>query len=277
LKTFLSETLKKSCAEDEVFDWIHQLADEALPKDIYREKEGRKTFRFSVDQRSFFAKLHRGVGWKEIFKNLLKLRLPVLSAVNEYLAIEALTAAGIETMSVEAFGEAGLNPATRYSFIVTEELYNTVSLEDYCCHWQQQPPRYRDKRLLVEKLAQVSRAMHLAGINHRDYYICHFHLEVESLAEGHPRCYLIDLHRAQLRSVTPKRWLIKDLAGLYYSAMDAGLSRRDLLTFVKIYSDMPASKALKKNRKFWLAVAERARKLYIRDHGKQPPPMPFNF
>ncbi len=277
MKTFLSDELKRSCAGGEAFGWINQLADEALEKDVYREKEGRKTFRFSIDRRSFFAKLHRGVGWKEIFKNLLKLRLPVLSAVNEYLAIEALTAAGIQTMSVEAFGEAGFNPATRCSFIVTEELYNTVSLEDYCRHWQQQPPHYRDKRLLVEKLAQVSRAMHLAGINHRDYYICHFHLEVESLAQGSPCCYLIDLHRAQLRSITPERWLIKDLAGLYYSAMDAGLSRRDLLRFVKIYSSMPASKALKQNRKFWLAVVERARKLYIRDHGKPPPTMLLNF
>lgn len=276
MKTFLSDELKKVCAEGEAFSWIDQLADAASENDIYREKEGRKTFRFSLGQRSFFAKLHKGVGWNEIFKNLFKLRLPVLGAINEYLAIQALTDVGIETMAVEAFGEAGFNPAKRHSFIVTEELYNTVSLEDYCQHWLKKPPPYRDKRLLIEKLARVSRVMHGAGINHRDYYICHFHLDVDTLTVGQPRCYLIDLHRAQRRSVTPKRWLIKDLAGLYYSAMDAGLTRRDLLRFVAVYSSMPASQAIEQNRTFWLAVAKRARKLYVRDHGKQPLAMPLN-
>lgn len=276
MKAFLSDEFKNASADVEVFSWINELADRASSEDVYREKEGRKTFRFSIGQRSFFAKLHRGVGWKEIFKNIFKLRVPVLSAVNEYLAIKALTAVGIETMAVEAFAEDGFNPATRCSFIVTEELYDTISLEDYCRHWRRQPPPYRVKRLLVEKLARVSKTMHGAGINHRDYYICHFHLDVDSLAEGEPRCYLIDLHRAQLRTVAPRRWLIKDLAGLYYSAMDAGLNRRDLLRFVALYSGMPATRAFKENRRFWLEVAERARKLYIRDHGKQPPAMLLN-
>tara|TARA_B110000444_G_C18839746_1_gene598122 strand:+ start:310 stop:1134 length:825 start_codon:yes stop_codon:yes gene_type:complete len=271
LKTFLSVELKKTLAGNEIFSWINQLANNASEKDIYRAKEGRKTFCFRVEDRSFFVKLHSGIGWREIFKNLFKLRLPVLGATSEYLAIEALTAAGIATMSIKGFGETGLNPAKKCSFIITEELYNTISLENYCRDWQGYPRRYKYKRMLVENLARVSRTMHSVGINHRDFYLCHFHLEVESLANGNPQCYLIDLHRAQLRSITPKRWLIKDLAGLYYSAMDVGLSRQDLLIFIKVYSNMSASKALKKNRKFWLAVAERARKLYIRDHQKEPP------
>lgn len=275
MKTYLGEGLKQAGADRDVFSWISQLADEAREKDIYREKEGRKTFRFSIGQRSFFAKLHRGVGWKEILKNLLKFRMPVLGAGNEFQAIEALRAADIETMTVEAFAEAGFNPARKQSFIVTEELYNTVSLEDYCRNWAEQAPPYHDKRRLIEKLAEISRAMHGAGINHRDYYICHFHLDPDSLAEQTPCCYLIDLHRAQLRSATPRRWAIKDLSGLYFSAMDAGLTRRDLLRFIATYSGLPASKALRQNKGLWLAVAERARNLYIRDHGKQPPSMPL--
>ena len=40
------------------------------------------------------------------------------------------------------------------------------------------------------------------------------------------RLYLIDLHRMQLRRKTPSRWIVKDIAGLYYSSMDIGLTKR---------------------------------------------------
>jgi hypothetical protein len=43
---------------------------------------------------------------------------------------------------------------------------------------------------------------------------------------------LIDLHRAQLRKKTPRRWVVKDVAGLYFSVMDIGLTQRDLFRFV---------------------------------------------
>jgi heptose I phosphotransferase len=90
---------------------------------------------------------------------------------------------------------------------------------------------------LIELLANVSKTMHDAGINHRDYYICHFLLEKETLATpAEPDCYLIDLHRAQMRKTVPERWAVKDIVGLYFSAMDIGLSKRDCLRFMRIYS-----------------------------------------
>jgi heptose I phosphotransferase len=272
MTTFLSEELQKISGTAEPLDWLFLLADKAKSIDVFREKEGRKTFRFKSGNRYFFAKIHRGVGWKEILKNLFKLRWPVLGAENEYRALLALNAVGIETMTVEGFGQSGCNPAKRSSFIVTEELYNTISLEDYCAGWSFQKPSYSEKCALLEKLARVSRTMHGAGINHRDYYLCHFHLDVSSLATVEPPvCYLIDLHRAQIRSRTSRRWYIKDLAGLYYSAMDAGLRRRDLLRFISIYSGVPASTALKQDGGFWQQVEKRANKLYRRDHGRAAP------
>ncbi|MST95429.1 MAG: hypothetical protein EXS33_09230 [Pedosphaera sp.] len=39
--------------------------------------------------------------------------------------------------------------------------------------------------------------------------------------------FVIDLHRAQLRDRVPARWLVKDLGGLLFSALDCGLTRRD--------------------------------------------------
>lgn len=40
---------------------------------------------------------------------------------------------------------------------------------------------------------------------------------------------MIDQHCAQTRDATPKRWRNKDLAALYFSALDIGLTRRDKL------------------------------------------------
>jgi heptose I phosphotransferase len=111
--------------------------------------------------------------------------------------------------------------------------------------------------------------MHGAGINHRDYYLCHFHLDERSLGERSPRCHVIDLHRAQLRRRTPRRWRVKDLAGLYFSAMDCGLTRRDLLRFVHHYTGGELRRAVQRDAKLWRQVARRAERLYAREHGRE--------
>ena len=46
--------------------------------EVFRDVEARRTFRFEAGGRSYFAKVHSGVGWREILKNLLVLRLPVV-------------------------------------------------------------------------------------------------------------------------------------------------------------------------------------------------------
>ena len=88
----------------------------------------------------FFLKLHTGIGWAEVFKNLVQLRLPVTSASNEYKAVLALQRAGVYTLAVGAYALEGWNPAALRSMIVTSELTGTVTLEDYCANWTEAPP-----------------------------------------------------------------------------------------------------------------------------------------
>ena len=97
--------------------WASELAERAPEQDVYRNKEGRKTLRFDWQQRSWFLKIHNGIGWSEIFKNLLQGRLPVLGASNEYRAVLALEALGVDTMSVGAYASSGANPARLKSMI----------------------------------------------------------------------------------------------------------------------------------------------------------------
>lgn len=237
----------------------------------YRNKEGRRTFQADIEGNSYFVKIHRGIGWKEIFKNLLQLRLPVIGASNEYLAANKLASLGVDTLTPVAFGKKNINPAKQLSFIITEDLINTISLEDYCVSWNESPPPISHKKALIELLASVSKIMHGTGVNHRDYYICHFLLDKHSIQQAlAPKCYLIDLHRSQLRSKVPLRWLVKDLSGLYFSAMDIGLTKRDLLRFIRVYSGNHLARELEENREFWSDVVLTAEKLYLKDHGRLP-------
>lgn len=238
----------------------------SIDGDIYRNKEGRRTLRFTLAGHSYFLKYHRGVGWLEIFKNLLAFRLPIISARNEWQAIQHLQALNIDTMSLAAYGERGFSPATRESFVVTDELTQTVSLEHLGRQWHQRAPSVATKRSLLNKLADISAQMHKSGMNHRDYYLCHFLVDksfaVENRYQSSMPLYLIDLHRAQIRSKIPARWLIKDIGSLYFSAQQVPLSRRDLFRFMCRYSGLSLRENLSGSQaRFWAMVAQRAERL----------------
>lgn len=221
-------------------------AVEALQGKVYRELEARRTLRTELGGRGYFVKIHRGVGWGEIVKNLLTLRAPVLGAGNEYRAIRRLEQLGVDTMRAVAYGAQGGNPAAQHSFIVTEELAPTVSLEDFCRDWPARPPAPRFKRALIGRVATMARRMHEGGVNHRDFYLCHFllHLDPAPTVAAF-KLSLIDLHRAQLRAKTPRRWRDKDLASLYFSALEIGLTQRDFLRFLRLYFDRPLRDVLR--------------------------------
>ncbi len=251
-------------------DPFHEV--EQLHGEVFRELEARKTLRFSLGNKSFFVKIHRGIGWFEIIENMLRIRWPVLGARNEYYAIKRLEKLHIETMKIVGFGEKGLNPAQQKSFIITEDLINTISLEDYCSSWQEAAPQLQLKRALIGKLANVSRVLHNNGINHRDYYICHFLLDISNgrnnISAEKLKVSLIDLHRAQLRNKTPRRWCVKDIASLYFSAMDIGLTQRDFYHFMKIYQNSSLRDCFYKQGEFWTLVSQQAEKLWRRKQRK---------
>ena len=77
----------------------------ALEGEVFRNVKNRRTVRFRWNGKDYFIKMHRGVGWREIFKNLFQLKRPVLGAANEYLAIRKLESLGVDTMKVYAFAE----------------------------------------------------------------------------------------------------------------------------------------------------------------------------
>lgn len=242
-------------------DPFQELAD--MPGKVFRELNGRRTFQFELGGRSYFAKLHTGVGWQEIIKNLLQGRLPVLGAENEWRAIRKLEQLEVATMTLAGYGQRGSNPASRQSFVITEALPDTTSLEDYCKPWIDTPPTFAEKRVLIEQLASIARTLHQAGVCHRDFYLCHFlRSATEVDQQGRPKLYLIDLHRVLIKPRLSRRWIVKDIAGLYYSAMNTGLSLKDGLRFVRHYDQTDIRRAVTQRGSFWQAVESRAQAMY---------------
>lgn len=266
---YLSPEMAQACGQQDVFAWV-----DSLQGKVYRSLENRRTLRVEIANKGYFVKIHKGVGWPEIFKNLFSGKLPVLGAKNEWLALKRLQQNSIATMTPVAYGMKGLNPAKLESFIITEELPDSVSLEDYCINWLAEPPSYSEKTILLSKAAASSKAMHEMGINHRDYYICHLHIENCTtpgfVADKDSVLSMIDLHRAQLRKATPLRWRVKDVGGIYFSALDIGLQAKDVWRFMRLYSGKSLAKTLQEDAEFWALVEKRAIDLYFEAFSKAP-------
>ena len=227
----------------------------ALAGDVLREMPGRRTLRVVIAGHTYIAKLHSGVGYSEIAKNLLYGRAAVTGAENEYNALLRLQLAGVPSMQVAAFGSADGAAAHRRSFILLDYVEHEQTLEDVACAWRTTPPAAAQRRRLVLAVASIAREMHAAGVNHRDFYLCHF------LCAAGGELRLIDLHRAGCRAEVAPRWRLKDLSALYFSALDAGLSERDRLRFMRCYlgGRLPRSRSA---WAMWRKVAAKARWLY---------------
>lgn len=267
MKLFLRDDLARLWHGKDPFDCVA-----AIEGDLYRNREGRRTLKCELGGREYFLKHHRGVGWREIIKNLTQFKAPVLGAAQEYAAIERLHEVGIETLSVAAFGERGLDPSRRESFLLTDSLTNTISLEDLLEGLSGVRPDVAMRRGLLRRVGTIARRMHDAGVNHRDFYLCHFLIDEADARCGDVRApmHLIDLHRSQVRARVPARWRVKDLGGLYFSGARCGFSQRDLYRFVEAYAGRPWREELRANGAFWGRVRAEGEKIYRRYFEKEP-------
>ena len=128
---YLNDDFKRLWRNRDPFDAAFGLSGES-----FRKVKSRHTFRIELEGRGYFVKLHQGIGFAEYFKNLLQLKQPVTDAGQEYRALLHLKQHGVDTMTPAACGCRGTIPFARTSFLITEELTGTVSLEDYCRNWK---------------------------------------------------------------------------------------------------------------------------------------------
>lgn len=251
---YLDETIKQYLSPHS--SYFDQLM--ALKGERFRSQEGRVTQRIQLGDQSYFIKQHYGIGWREIIKNLLQGRLPVVSAKNEWQANFAFKQLGINVPKIVGYGLRGKNPSGMHSFVLMKEVNHHHHLEDLLLNWRKNPPCFKVKLTLIKKVAHIARTIHENNYTHRDFYLCHFLMPHIKNKTSQEIC-LIDLHRAQKRILNKERWIIKDLAGLYFSSLGHSLTLRDYLRFIYYYE----GKIYFSKR--WQKVKEKGEKLY-RDH-----------
>ena len=245
--------------------WL-QTAEAAVAKNL---RTDRITLRFTLDdagrERTFYIKRHGRSSWKEYVKPLLSLRWPILGAANEWQALLAFHEAGLPTMTPVALGQSGSN-----SFLITESLEdctklsklvspdedstdhsrgtsdlngksgpNSIGRDDSHSGWGRERKGSDgsplDRRGLVHGVAEMTRRMHGAGLHHQDYYLGHLLLPNAAATGQTPpeRIYVIDLGRVRQQRPLSRRWIVKDLAQLNYSARE--VSSTDRLRFLRTY------------------------------------------
>ena len=237
----------------------------------YRKVKARRTSRFELEGKGYFIKLHSGIGLREYLKDIFQGKKPVTGAGQEFAALQLLEEKNIPTMKVAAFGRKGGFAPYEKSFLVTDELCDVVSLEDLCKETGGLPDRVF-RRKIITVLGDTAGRMHRCGINHRDCYICHFLMDRKKAEEGEIVLYIIDLHRAQIRKKVPQRYLVKDLAGLYFSAMQyMEPERKDVYSFLRAYYGLSLREIFCRYGKFLTKVQTAASRVYRKDMKKDMP------
>jgi heptose I phosphotransferase len=192
----------------------------------------RLTQRLDLKGVTVYLKKHFFPGIREILKNLVRFRFP-LGALNEWQALLAFHLHNIPTMTPICAGRKPLLwKIEKESFLLTDDLGDTIRLDDFLKERGAIPWKGKvleTKKRILENLADITRRMHRAGINHRDYYLCHIHMD------NSEKLYVIDLHRVNVRDKVGKRWMVKDLAALLFSSLEVPVTHGQRLAFYKRY------------------------------------------
>lgn len=178
---------------------------------------------------------------------LLKLAAPPSPARREWMALTLLGHAGVPTIKPLALLEECEGKHAVRAALITLGLDAPQTLEDLV-RGNPDPTR---KHAITRELARITRRMHDAGINHRDYYLVHIRVGAGD------QLFVTDLNRADLRKVVPERWVVKDLAALHFSAPSHLVTSTDRARFLTTYTGKP----LRESRALIKAITRKAERM----------------
>jgi len=145
----------------------------------------------------------------------------------EFENIEALRAAGLPIMQAVICGRDGERSCLIVTAVPGTKL--ETCMNDFVGSRKETPEAIEAFTL---DLARLVRRFHSLGYVHRDLYFSHVFLNE---TDGGTELYLIDLARAFVPGWRRKRWLIKDLAQLKYSAPSRVWLSEYWATFLREY------------------------------------------
>lgn len=142
-------------------------------------------------------------------------------AMQEWIGLRALKALGIPVAEPLAIGQDKTNGVVSRSFLMTREI--PAAVEGGTWLTSLAPAQRRE---FLKRIAGLARRFHGAGFVHKDFYIGHV---LVSNTGATPELFLIDLQRVMQPRCFRRRWLVKDLGAMAYSALNSGASASQLL------------------------------------------------
>lgn len=196
----------------------------------------RRRLRFQTDKppRTFFLKRYERPPIGVQLLNWLDGHKRRSCSMTELQALVELSRYGIGVPRPVAFGQTWGRWFERRSFLITEEIADAESLERQlpsCFDRPDTSDARRQRRQFIRQLAAFLRRFHDLGYRHRDLYLAHV------FRDSGGRLFLIDLARAFKPLVWRRRFLVKDLAQIYYSMPVPYFTRTDRLRFCLSYCD----------------------------------------
>ena len=211
---------------------------------VKQKSKYRSTMRLNLPGKEgrgvVYLKRYRFFFISEFLKNCF-LFFRTYSATHEWRTILKFKAVNLPTMIPIAVGMRWKIPFWNESFLITQEIPQTKTLEKELKNHFSSPldsVRLKQKRGLIEKLAALTQKMHAEGFNHQDFYLCHILVNLNNADD--PIFFIADLHRVKKKREIKKTWKVKDLAALNYSTPKKIISRADRLRFMKNYDPILA-------------------------------------
>lgn len=149
-------------------------------------------------------------------------------ALHEWGALWRVREAGFRTARPLAAGQQRIGGLVERSFLMTAEIRGGIAAHEY----MRGLPAARRRAVGVE-IAALTRRFLREGFAHRDYYLSHVFVVDPPSPGGARELFLIDLQRVFRPRFFRRRWLVKDLAALAYTAQLAGATHADLMAFYR--------------------------------------------
>jgi heptosyltransferase-2 len=214
---------------DAVFAFQH---GRNLAKDNLAPHRSRIEFKIESPATTVFLKRYDHPPIAAQLKNWLSAKKQISCAFAEVDAARNLSAMGISTPKVVAWGQRLGVIFEQCSFVIIEKVLHGESLERSLPGFFNGPAtaeNLRMRRRFIGQLAAFIRKFHDTGYCHRDLYLCHIFRTPDD------QFYLIDLARAFKPMLLGTLYRIKDVAQLHYSAPAKYFSRTDRLRFLRAY------------------------------------------
>jgi heptose I phosphotransferase len=208
-------------------------------RDRLHAKQGRSTarvvFHTADGPLSVYLKRHYRLPRRVGLAALIHPRGNHSPGTAEWAHLERVRTLGIRVPEVVAAGERVGPWGALQSFLMVAELAGCRPLHEAIPALAARGDRAAFdawKRALIAEMAAITATLHRARLFHKDLYLCHFFLDMQSLGAPGRRLTLIDLHRLGEHRSWPDRWRWKDLGQLLYSTEGVvGIDDRDRLRF----------------------------------------------